>query len=144
MPHIAIHQPYKKLAKYPHMLVEDTRIWDQFIDSAPDRFTSVQYDVHVGMEDDIDEEIERAARDAWWDLTRWKIDVVAKDEAAIYIIEIKPFANAKALGQALAYALLYQDEHETSTPVIPVVLTNSHINTTKKAGELMGVRVWVV
>ena len=125
------------------MLAEDTLIWERFIDSTPDRFTSVQYDVHVGLEDELDEEIEQAARAAWWDLTRWKIDVVAKDEDTIYIIEIKPFANAKALGQALAYALLYQDEHCASRPVVPVVLTNSHINTTQRAGDLMEVRVWV-
>ena len=144
MPHFAQKLPYKKQNKYPHLLPEDTAIWERWIESHPDVFSSVQYDVHIGIEEDIDEAIEESIRGAWFDLTRWKIDVLAEDEAALYIIEIKPFANSKALGQALAYSLLYESEHQPVKPIIPVVLTNSHIKTTRRAGELMGVRVWVI
>lgn len=144
MPHVAVSYPYKKLSAYPHMLNEDRQIWERWIEHKPDIFISVQYDVHVGMEDEIDEAIEENVRGAWFDLTRWKIDVLAEDESVIYVIEVKPFANSKALGQALAYALLYKDEHNPNKIVVPVVLTNSRINTTLKAAELMGVRVWIV
>ena len=62
--------------------------------------------------------------DAWVDLTRWKIDVTAEDNENFYIIEIKPNANAKAVGQALAYARLWSEEMKPAKPVIPVVLTD--------------------
>ena len=59
-----------------------------------------------------------------------------------YIIEVKKYANAKALGQAIAYAALFKKKVNPEMPVIPVVITDRANATTIIAAREMGVRLW--
>jgi len=142
MPHLDEPMPYKIMSDYPHMRPRDEAIWTRFIQKNPARFAEVIYDHGVGDAADADEDTPENVAVAWHDLTRWKCDVVAEDNDAIYTIEVKPNANAKALGQALAYAILYKADHPGDTPVIPVVLTDVVHNTTAQAAKEMGVMLW--
>ena len=144
MPHVEIKRPYERRAAYPHMGLADATIWNRFIHRYPDRFIHVWYDFRVGDKDEVAPEHSAIARACWWDLTYWRIDVVAEDAEKIYVIEVKPSANAKALGQASSYAMLYEEDEKPGKPVIAVVLTDILIPTTKRIGEKSGIEIWVV
>ena len=144
MPHLEIRRPYEAMPHYAHMRPADVEIWNVFIEQNPNRFWWVYYDFRVGEPEEVDHDCLDCVRVAWHDLTRWAVDVIAEDEKAIYVIEIKPHANAKALGQAKSYAELFTLEHTPAKKVVPVVLTDLRIASTAKAAAAMGIEVWVV
>lgn len=143
MPHVDTPYKYIVMPEYPHMGPQDAAIWTQFIRSNPDRFNVVWYDVRVGERETVHGDAPATIAVAWWDLTRWRVDVIAEDAENIYVIEIKPRANAKALGQALAYSALFIDNWKPQKPVIPVVITDTEILSTKSAALAMGVQYWL-
>jgi len=142
MTHGARTFPYRIQPKYPGLRPEDRRIWESFIGQNPDRFNFVLYNVHVGDPSDCPEEIGDQARRSWHELTRWKIDVLAADDNAWYVIEVKPNANAKAIGQALSYRTLLPEAMSVSGKIVPVVLTDTSPPSTHKAGNALGVHIW--
>lgn len=144
MPHLETPLRYIKLPKYPHMRPADVVIWERFLEQHPDRFLRVFYDFRVGPGEHHNEPCPECLRTGWYDLTRWQIDVLAEDQTRIYVIEVKPAANAKALGQALGYAMLFRNEKRPPKPIVPVILTDHIIPATKKCAELCGVEIWVV
>ena len=125
------------------MRPNDILIWQRFILANPDKFSKVYYDFKVGDGAEIHIDCNECTRADWYDLTRWGIDVVGENEEAIYVIEIKPSANAKALGQALSYAILFLSEHSATKAVIPVVLTDHEISSTRKVADELGIELWV-
>ena len=142
MPHREIEQGFEVLPKYAHLRPADVEIWQRFVEQNPGRFKRVFYDFKVGDAADVDEEITTEIKGAWYDLTRWAIDVVAEDERTIYIVEVKPNANSKAIGQALSYAVLYREEQSPKKRVVPVVLTDTIIKTTARCARGCGVQMW--
>ncbi len=140
--HQEVEQPFEVLSKYAHLRPADEEIWQRFIIKNPGRFGRVFYDFRVGDPADTHAGCVKCIKDAWYDLTRWQIDVIGEDEKAIYIIEVKPHANSKALGQAMSYAALYRQEQNPTKPVIPVVLTDSIIPTTARCAEACKVQLW--
>lgn len=122
----------------------DVVIWQRFLMKYPDRFLRVWYDVHVGREEEMPDGVHPLAHASWCDLTSWKIDVVAEDKQFFYVIEVKPFANAKALGQAQSYAGLFVAKFRPDKPVIPVVLTDRIIPTAQECADYCGVKMWEV
>ena len=84
MPHFDQEYEYKPLPEYPHMGPEDSKIWEDFIRGNPDRFIACWYDVRVGEAAEILPEQDRTYETAWWDLTRWRVDVIAEDRDKIY------------------------------------------------------------
>ena len=143
MPHSEQEYQYAPLTHYPHMRPADIGIWGRFVEKNPTRFLRVWYDFKVGDHEHVGETCEQCQATGWYDLTRWAADVIAEDARAIYVIEVKPAANAKALGQALSYALLFATEHKPTKPVVPVVLTDHEISTTRKVADMQGVELWV-
>ncbi|MBI4135073.1 MAG: hypothetical protein HY471_03145 [Candidatus Sungbacteria bacterium] len=144
MPHVETAQKYEKLASYPDMRAADREIWEVFIEKNPDRFERVWYDYRVGEHAPEGHICTDCDKTGWFDLCRWAIDAVAEDAANIYIIEIKPHANAKAIGQAICYTKLFAAEHEVQKRLVPVVLTDLEIASTKKSARELGVELWVV
>jgi len=142
MPHVEIPYPYGKLGSYPHLGPQDAAIWDRFIANNPGKFIRCWYDFRVGDEDAIDANIPQAVAQNWWDLSYWRIDVAAEDREKIYIIEIKPRANAKAIGQADAYAALYEEDEKPAKQVVAVVLTDIATPTLLRVAKNRGVEVW--
>lgn len=142
MPHVEVEHPYGPMADYPHMGPIDESIWNRFIEKYPNRFFSVFYDFHVGEARAGHPDVPKNFYTGWYDLTRWKCDVVAPTSEAVYCIEVKPNANAKALGQAMAYAILYNKEQRPGKPVIPVVLTDECSEITKTLADELGVELW--
>lgn len=116
--------PFQKLVKYPHMSREDTIIWEQFIESHPGYFDSVDFDVCVGdfRKTDVELPDEWARNRAY--LGKMKIDVIGYVGENVYIIEVKPQAWAKALGQVIMYDFLYTHEHSPAGNTYATILTD--------------------
>jgi hypothetical protein len=142
MPHNAETFKSEKLPKYPHMRPKDVSIWDAYLDAHASDFLRCWYDVKIGEPIIPKIQVDEVTKQDWWDLSRWAIDVVAEDKNVYYVIEIKPNANAKALGQCLAYAKLLEEKWRTAKPMLPVVITDEINPITAKAAAYMGVELW--
>lgn len=95
---------------YPHMLLEDRRIWTEFLKSKVVEITEVWYDVHVGKSVPLplgSSDMEQRISDG---LTRKRIDVVCHVGDSYWVVEIKPRASMTALGQVLTYVRLFTIE----------------------------------
>lgn len=109
---------------YPHMAPADVHLWEKFIRAQPGAFEFCTYDVPVGEAPawlDVENDPE-AAKQAI--LYKKKIDVVAEINGTTYIIEVKPFAGSKALGQLMSYELLYKDQHPETERIVKTIITN--------------------
>jgi len=116
---------FKTLAKYPHMKPEDVAVWERFITKNPGYFDSVDYDFPVGegapTSPDHPPEIQYDHKI----LTQKKIDAVGYRGNTVTIIEVKPIADMKALGQALTYSHLYAIDHAEATDIQRMVVAGS-------------------
>lgn len=116
--------PYKTLEKYPHMKPEDVAVWERYIAANPAMFETVDYDVPLGAGEPVPpEQPEEMAAD-WAALTRKKIDLIAyRADGAVHLVEVKPIANMRALGQILTYQELYAATHP-GIQAVPMVVAN--------------------
>lgn len=105
--------------KYPHLIGEDSSVWDRFILKYPEKFDTVDYDVHVGKGADTDIIPRLEEKRYWADLTKKRIDVIAYKDNFVTIIEVKKRVSLATLGQILGYKFLYLREH----PEISVLST---------------------
>ena len=142
MPHVDKTYKYEPLPWYPHMGPKDADIWNKFVIANPGKFTRVIYDMRCGEVEDVHPEMAKNVQDAWYDLCRGRIDVVALTDKEIFVIEVKPRARGEALGQAINNAFLYTRENNPQLPVIPAVITDVIIPGTRIVAEAKGVHLW--
>lgn len=111
-PHSA--RPMPKNHKYPHLLPDDVKVWEQFLLDLPDLFQVLDYDVRVGdgrpMPDLPTPKLRRMATD----LSQRRIDVVGHQDNTRTIIEVTHTAGLKAIGQMTAYPTLYRAKYPGS------------------------------
>lgn len=119
------HHPLKRLRKYPHLSPQDRSLWERWLDTSHEDFTSVQYDIHVGPGIEVPDHYPDNIANMATALTQYRIDAVIHSAQVIYIVEIKPAADITAFGQALGYSWLYKQDFPTSLRVQPTVLTET-------------------
>lgn len=102
---------YEKLYKYPHLLGEDVPVWNRFIKKYPDRFNTVDYDVHVGAGIAALQNEEPTFDRQFRALTQKRIDVIGWKNNQPTIVEIKHRVGLDTLGQILGYRALYLKEN---------------------------------
>ena len=142
MPHVDQFYKYEPLQWYPHMGPKDAELWNKFIIANPGKFTGVIYDMRCGEIEAPRPDLPIRIRDAWNDLCRWRIDVVAENNEAIYTIEVRPRALADALGNARGYAVLYEREHKPTKRVIPLVITDIILPNTAIVAQARNIEIW--
>lgn len=117
--------PFKRLSKYPHMKPEDVKVWDRLIASTPGFFETVDYDVAVGQgapqNPDLPPEIQADGKI----LTQKKVDAVGYLGQNVYVVEVKPIADMRALGQILTYTALFTADHPELENVFPMIVCGS-------------------
>ena len=142
MPHNDQFYRYEPLQWYPHMGPKDAELWNKFVITNPSKFTGVVYDMRCGETEDPIPELPKRIKDAWNDLCRWRIDVVASTADAVYTIEVRPRALADALGNARGYAVLYEREHRPEKKVIPLVITDFILPNTRIIAHARKIEIW--
>ena len=138
-----IPHPYGLLNKYEGMRAGDEVIWDQFVKNHPDFFLSVWYNVPLGEPYKTEEEIAEAKANGAWEVSQWRIDVLGETADAFVVIELRPHADARAIGNVIAYSKLLEQEWGVVKPVVGVVLTDQISPILEKAAALCRVRVMV-
>jgi len=113
---------YEKRHKYPHLLGDDKIIWNKFIELHPNRFNTVDYDLHVGTGMETPEMADIKITDQWRNLTKKRIDVVGWKNQQPTIIEVKKRVGLDTLGQVLGYRFLYKKMFpESSSPALLII-----------------------
>ena len=131
------------MSHYPHMLSEDIAVWSKYLADPVTPIKELWYDVHVGQgmllpvgASDIDKRIAAG-------VSRKRIDVICRVGGGFWVVEIKPFANMLALGQALSYTRLFVAEYRPDGEVWPVIVCDSVDNDLLEEFDGYGVAVVV-
>lgn len=88
---------------YPHLLPVDAQLWEQFISRYPGYFKQVAYDVHVGEGISVPDGYAESLRGMAKTLTQKRIDVVGVMNDIYWVVELKTYAGATAVGQVVLY-----------------------------------------
>ena len=108
-------------SKYTHMMIEDSIVWVAYLKTIKHDILKVWYDVHVGQpmpSPYTDEENYKKMVNA---ISRKRIDVVVETTKNILVVEIKPYGNMVALGQALTYTRLFKKEYTAKKTIKPAI-----------------------
>lgn len=117
-----------KNRNYPHLLQPDIELWERFLDANPDKFSHYDYDVRVGLGRDPGAASPENIRRMSIDLSQRRIDAIGYTDSHLTIIEITLSAGLRAIGQLLAYPLLYREAYKPTLP-IKLLLVASQIQT---------------
>ena len=88
---------------YTHMASADTVVWERFIRANPTYFDAVAYDVQVGSGPGFDTVVNPDTGGNLDALYKKKIDVLGLKDGVHIIVEVKPRADSRALGQVEGY-----------------------------------------
>lgn len=129
---------------FPNMAKRDEAVWRKFLALYADRYFGFSYNVAIGgirlalaQGDPID-------IDAWQYRTALKIDVCAFAADTVWIIEVKPEAQAGALGAALAYMLVAERERIFDRALKPAIVCEYIQPDIAWVAERLGVAVIIV
>lgn len=103
--------------KYAHMWLKDYATWTAFLRSERCRFEEVWYDVHVGRLMGVPRGSTAYLQRVAEGVSLKRIDVVGRIGRDLYIIEVKPEANMKGIGQVVTYRELFVKEFEVEGAV---------------------------
>lgn len=128
---------------FPHLLPNDIPVWERFLEAFPDRFDRIEYDVRVGKgrpaPTNMDPNIQKMALD----LSRRRIDAIGFSPGRIDIIEITRLADLKAVGQLMAYPLLYTQTFGPSVPLHTILVAEELHTDIKPVLDSLPVEVWL-
>ena len=102
---------YEFRHKYPHLIGEDTEVWNRFILNYPDFFDTVNYDVKVGKGISPEPTQNEDSKRQWANLTKKRIDVIGYKNNFVTIVEVKKRVGLYTLGQILGYKFLFLREN---------------------------------
>lgn len=110
------------MARFTHLLAPDRALWQRFLDTYPGRYISLDYDVRVGSGRDPGPAFSDPMRSMALSLSQRRIDAIGLCSDRLEIVEITMNAGLTALGQLIAYPLLYAADFNPTLPVIPILV----------------------
>lgn len=108
---------------FTHLLPPDASLMASFLAANPTRYDNIDFDVRVGRGSDPGPDFPPTTRSLAVMLSQRRIDAVGYAEEFIDIIEVTVTAGLKALGQLIAYPLLYKSTFNPDRPVAPLLIT---------------------
>jgi hypothetical protein len=103
------------------MTPEDVAVWEALQAQGALPPAKWYYDVKVGQWADPERRPNPEAPKEYADLLAKRIDAVGIAETTTYVVEVKPRLTMSAIGQALAYADLWQRTWPTDRHVQPTI-----------------------
>ncbi len=125
MRHLANGRPPEVRAKYEHIWQKDYATWTAFLESEWNTFEEVWYDVHVGRAMAVPLGSPEFMQKVVDGVSRKRIDVVGRIGSLLFVIEIKPEANMKGIGQVVTYRNLFVKEFEIPGPVQAMIVATT-------------------
>jgi len=132
---------FEKLPHYAHMAPEDALIWNEFIESSPDFYDTVDYDVRVGEGRPYQEVLVPKIKEDMVGLSKHRIDVVGYKGSRTDVVEIKPSAGSNAIGQVMTYALLWHQGFRDQPSPRRVIITDKMDPDSLSAAKALGIYV---
>jgi hypothetical protein len=124
------------------MAKRDAAVWARFLARRGRDFLAVTYDVALGGVQAT--AADEALAQGWQYSTALKIDAVLWEARGAWIVEVRPWVQAGALGNVLCYLLVAQRERFTRLPMRPMLVCEGiQPDVRWVAGEL-GIRVELV
>ena len=127
-----------------HLLDADARLFQDFLDLNPGRYTQIDYDIHVGTGRDPGEPFEQGLRSMAIHLSQRRIDALGFMPGRIDIIEITLKAGIRALGQLLAYPQLYQFSFSPVMPLHPVLVAREFATDAEPLFRAHGIETHII
>lgn len=126
------------------MLPADVAVWDRFLDLYGHEFVGFRYDVHVGGE------VERQS--AWtkkiFHMASWlaakRIDAVGYKAGETWIIEVKPEAGVTAIGQLVAYKMLFIEKYRPIGRLECALICGNALPDERRVLGAQGFKIFVV
>lgn len=137
-------QPRDFRGAFPNMAKRDEQVWRKFLAAHAERYLGFAYDVAVGgiITHQLDDDL--PTRTAWQYKTALRIDVCAVTPDEVWVIEVKPEAQAGALGAVLAYTLVVEREQVFDRALRMAIVCEYCQPDIAWAAEVLGVVVVVV
>lgn len=135
---------YERLAYYPHMGPADVHLWNEFIEKYPTAFETCDYDVLVGQGVNVGDTANDIYAHDFRQLTQKRIDIVGYRPSEIWIIEVRPYAGASAMGHILGYKRLFQEKHPSETNINMAIITNAEQSDFAPLYKENGITLWTV
>lgn len=132
-----------KNRQFPHLLPGDIPVWERFLVAFPDRYDRIEYDVRVGKGRPAPPGFEPNIKKMALDLSRRRIDAIGFTGERIDIIEITRLADLKAVGQLLAYPLLYKQTYGGTKPMHTVLIAEELHTDIEQVLDSLPVEVWL-
>jgi len=103
--------------KFPHLLPVDAAIWAQHLATVADDYDRFEYDIRVGEGRDPGPTFADNMRKMALDLSRRRIDAIGYNTTGLDIFEVTHSAGFTALGQLVAYPILYRATYGGALPI---------------------------
>lgn len=132
------------MAKYPHLLPEDAKLWDDFLAGHPIEPKYLIYDVRLGQGVDPGPEYTENIRMMAIGLTQKRADVVAIYVDRIVMYEVSVEVSIRSIGQMYVYPILWRVQNSDSPRIDKVIVTRRASMDIKTVCEATGIEVVIV
>ena len=130
--------------RYPHLLKQDAALWGQYLKLHKDEYSHFDYDVRVGLGRDPGSEQPENWRKMGLDLSMRRIDVVGYTNIDIRIIEVTQSAGITALGQVMAYPILYRSTYFPDLPLSVLLVAREIQSDMEPVFQALGISFIVI
>ena len=130
--------------KYPHMRIWEEEIMDSFHNAKlleANWTYDVPLKVRTGPFPTLMSENEK---NLWNRLTAKRIDCVGETPSEIYVCEIKDRLRPSAVGQALTYKTLYEEQFKPTKPVIAAIVAKYGDPDMQHVCDVFHIKTWVI
>ncbi|MCK5614442.1 hypothetical protein KAR91_71920 [Candidatus Pacearchaeota archaeon] len=121
--------------QFPHLLTADQPVWMRFLAQFGKDFTQFDYDIRVGEGRPAPEGTPAGIQKMSLDISKRRIDAIGFQPDKITVIEITRRAGLKALGQLIAYPILYQNSFSVKLPIMPLLVAEELLSDVEVALE---------
>lgn len=100
----------------------DKPIWNMYIEPNGKFYIGFDYDVCVGLDCDPEAVADPEDRRLWNSVKMKRVDAIGYTENEIHLFEVKPIANAEAVGQIQLYEHLFSISHKPDKPTRKIIV----------------------
>jgi len=123
----------------PHMSTDDQVLWNKYKTDALKNAVNIYFDVGLGGQTDTPPGTSPEMARMWLRNTQKRIDVLIEEPNKWIILELRPRAQASAIGRLLQYFDLWKDDPPDTKPVELRLVTDTTDQDTKKLAQKLAI-----
>src|SRR5512145_3138408 len=109
---------------FPGMSNHDAAIWLRFIDAYGGDFKQVAYNTRLGRAEPTDPRATPEEELFWRAETAKRIDAAIRNDAELWLCEVRPGAGLAALGALIGYVILSEKDVWTPQLIVLTIVTD--------------------